>query len=167
MRNSLKRHPLKESEIKRAIDEFRHRLNVDLEDLFGSKPRIELVETQEIKIFIHNKVPFSAEIGDNLFPTLLFEETLPLLPRIVIDMGAIPHVCNGADIMAPGVVRIDGEFGENAFVLVVDERHGKPLAIGKALHDSKIMKATKRGKVVKNMHYVGDEVWNLTRRLVP
>ena len=61
--------------------------------------------------------------------------------------------------MAPGIRKIEGEFGEGGLVSVVDERHGKFLAVGQSLADSKTLRATKKGKVVKNLHYVGDEVW--------
>jgi len=165
MRNSLKRHFLKENEIKQILDNFSGRLGIKPEQLFGSKPRIELVEAQEAKIFLFNNMPFSAQIRDMLFPTLLFEEIFSLLPKIVVDMGAVRHICNGADIMAPGVVKIEGEFDKNAFLLIVDERHGKPLAIGQALIESKIMKETKRGKIVKNVHHVGDDLWNLMKKI--
>jgi len=40
--------------------------------------------------------------------------------------------------MAPGIVRIEGEFGKGALVLIVDEKHGKPLAVGESFYDSKI-----------------------------
>jgi PUA domain protein len=44
-------------------------------------------------------------------------------------------------------------------ILIVDERHGKPLAIGLSLCSSEEMKTADRGKVVKNLHYVGDRIW--------
>jgi len=62
--------------------------------------------------------------------------------------------------MAPGVVQIQGDFGKNDFVLVVDERYGKPLAIGVALTDSQTMRSLKQGKILENVHYVGDKLWN-------
>jgi PUA domain protein len=82
------------------------------------------------------------------------------MPKIVVDMGAIPYVCKGADVMAPGVVSIKGEFKENDVLLIIDERHGKPLAVGVALISSENMGAVNRGKTVKTLHYVGDKLWN-------
>lgn len=165
MHKASRRHFLKESEAKKVLTDFCKALDAEPEELFGPKPRVELLETQQAKIFIFNDVPFSAKIQDSLFPTLLFKAALSLLPKVVLDMGAIPHICNGADIMAPGVVKIDGEFDEDDFILVVDKKYGKPLAIGKALFDSETMKTTKTGKVAKNLHYVGDKIWNLSKNL--
>ena len=81
-------------------------------------------------------------------------------------MGAVPYVCNGADIMAPGIVRVEGEFGKGDLVLVVDEKHGKPLAVGESLDDSGSLRNTKQGAVVKSVHFVSDEIWNLSKTLV-
>jgi PUA domain protein len=44
---------------------------------------------------------------------------------------------------------------------VVDERHGKPLAIGIALLDASRIELSAAGKMCKNVHYVGDEIWNV------
>ncbi len=74
-------------------------------------------------------------------------------------MGAVGHVCNGADIMAPGIVRYEGQFAKGSLIIVVDVKHGKPLALGEVLLASEEAKATKKGVVIKNLHFVGDEVW--------
>ena len=99
-----------------------------------------------------------ARRGDDLFPTLR-SPILDSLPSIIVDMGAVPHICNGADVMAPGVVEVRGDFKAGDLVVVRDERHGKALAIGKALVDSGELRSLKRGKVVENLHYVGDRLW--------
>ena len=59
---------------------------------------------------------------------------MELNKRIVtVDKGAIRFVSNGADIMAPGIVDADSEIKEGDLVIIVEEAHRKPLAIGKAL----------------------------------
>jgi len=165
MHDSLKRHFLKEKETLQILEDLCKACNVESKELFGSKPRVEVVEKGSEKIFFFNETPFSARIQDRIFPMLTFKEIFPLLPRITVDMGAVRHICAGADIMAPGVAKIDGEFDEGAVLLIADERHGKALAIGLALMDSKTMATCKKGRVVKNVHYVGDKLWNLVKTL--
>lgn len=138
---------------------------MDAERFFGSKPRIELTEAQAAEVLLINGKPLLARLCGRLLPTLAFDKLLSLLPKIVVDTGAVPHVCNGADVMAPGVVRVHGDFNENDPILVVDERHGKSLAIGVALFSSQTVRSLKQGKVVKNVHYVGDKLWNLVKTL--
>ena len=43
--------------------------------------------------------------------------------------------------------------------MVRDVKHGKALAIGKALKPSVAILAEKKGKVIYNLHYVGDKIW--------
>jgi len=166
MSKTIKRHFLREKDTEDILQELSHKLNVDAEQLLGSEPRIELAETQSSKILIVNGAPILARLNNVLSPTLFFKKILPFLPMIIVDMGAIPHICNGADLMAPGIVQIHGNFNENDFLLIVDERHEKPLAIGIALFDAQHTRKQKRGKVVKNIHYVGDKLWNSLKKML-
>jgi PUA domain protein len=76
-------------------------------------------------------------------------------------MGAIRFVTNGADIMRPGITDADPAITEGSFVVIGDVNHGKPLAIGIALYNGADLLAMEDGKVVKNLHFVGDRIWNL------
>jgi PUA-domain protein len=154
-----RRHFLKEKEMKKLLLEVTNKLGLNVERLLGLKPRVELNEIETIELFIFNGRPLIARSNDTLFPTLTFQEFFPFIPKIVVDMGAVPYVCKGADIMTPGVVAIQGDFKAGDLLLVVDERHNKPLAVGVALLDSEVIKAASHGKSVRNLHYVGDKVW--------
>ncbi len=158
------RHFLKEREARQFLLEFYKKVRVNAEQLFGTRPKIEVTQTPVAEIYIINGKPVLAKSDDTLFPILIFDELLSSLPKITVDMGAVPHVCNGADVMAPGVVQIKGEFEKNDFLLVVDKSYGKSLAIGVALFDSKTMRVTRQGKIVKNIHSVGDRLWKLLRK---
>jgi len=140
-------------------------VKADYKRLFGEKAQVEAVETDVGKIFLVGGAPLLAVYKDTLLPTLAFDKALSCLPRVVVDMGAVPHICNGADVMAPGVVGIKGEFEADDLLLVVDERHRKPLAVGRALLNSQAMKSIKQGKIIKNLHYVGDKLWNILKQL--
>jgi PUA domain protein len=80
--------------------------------------------------------------------------------RIIVDMGAVKFVAKGADIMSPGIVDVDTTIRRNDLVVICDEVHGKPLAIGRALVNADAMMGN-RGKAVKSIHYVGDRIWKL------
>ena len=158
-----RRHSLKDKDAKRFLLEISKRLGTGIEQFIDSKTRIEVNVTEIAELFFFNGRPLLAKSNGKLFFTLSFEELFPLFPKIVIDMGAVPYVCNGADVMAPGVRAVKGEFKENDLLLVIDERHGKPLAIGVALFSSEEMKTVNHGKTVKNLHHVGDKLWNLLK----
>jgi len=101
-------------------------------------------------------------LGDMIIPSLkiIMERNIKDFKNyVVIDMGAVPYIANGADVMAPGIVDI-GEFEKNKFVFVGDEKNGKILSIGISLSSSKEISEKKEGKVIKTIHYVGDKFWN-------
>ena len=150
---------MKEKDSKTFLQNASNIFHADLEKLLGKKIRIEINETENAEIFYFNGKPLVARSNGNLFPTLSFKELFSAFPKIVVDMGAIPYVCKGADVMAPGIVSVKGEFEENDIVIVVDERHNKPLAVGVALLSSENIKTVKGGKILKNLHYVGDKLW--------
>lgn len=79
---------------------------------------------------------------------------------VVVDMGAIRFVTNGADVMAPGIVDADEQIDVGMPVWICDEQHHKPLAIGIALMNGTEMVQASKGKAVKMIHYVGDPIWN-------
>jgi len=160
MSPTYRRHLLREKETAQVLREMSQRLKVDVQRLFGPKPRVESVETQVAKLYFINGRPTIAVSDGSLLPLLSSSEVLSRLPRVVVNIGAVPHVCNGADVMAPGVVQIQGEFDKGDFVLVVDERHSKPLAICVALTDAHTMRSLKQGKILENVHYVGDKLWD-------
>lgn len=96
------------------------------------------------------------------FPTVRALLGSPTERRYVtVDMGAVPHVANGADVMAPGIVAADPAIGEGNLVWVRDEKNRVPLAVGRALLAGPDMVSATRGKAVETLHYVGDWIWQL------
>jgi len=95
-----------------------------------------------------------------LFPTLraLLSEVVRI-PKVTVDMGAVKFVVNGADIMRPGITQIDDGIKTGSIVAIVDERHGKPLAVGVSKMSSEERRSAVSGKVIQAIHHVGDKLW--------
>ncbi|MEM3536698.1 MAG: DUF1947 domain-containing protein [Candidatus Bathyarchaeia archaeon] len=163
MPEKFRRYFLKTKESKSIVEEVSEKIGVNLEQVFEGRVNFEVVETEFAKIFLINGKPLLAKTAEKIFPTLIFSEFLASMPKVVVDMGAVPHVCSGADVMAPGIVRFEGEFSKGSLVFVVDERHGKPIAIGEVTYDSEAAKKVSHGIVVKNIHFVGDKIWNFVK----
>ncbi|HDI12016.1 MAG TPA: DUF1947 domain-containing protein [Candidatus Bathyarchaeota archaeon] len=164
MNKILKRHFLKSKEVRKLMAEIKEKLKISRET-FGKNPKIEVAEFNGIKIFIFDSKPLIASHEDALFPTLIFDDSLRSLPKVIVDMGAVPHICNGADVMAPGMVELEGKFCKGDLIAVLDEKNRKLIAVGMALKDSEEIVGAKRGRVVKNLHYVGDKLWRLIKSL--
>jgi len=166
MPTKQRRYPLKAKEAKQIVEKASKKLRLDMEALFGAKANVEVVESDVGEIYLIEGKPVLYKAGDTVLPTLLFAEFTAKAPKIVVDMGAIPYVCKGATVMAPGIVRIEGEFCKGDLVLVVDMKHGKALALGESLMDAETAKTTKKGPVVKTLHYVSDKIWEYIKTLI-
>jgi PUA domain protein len=160
-----RRYTLKTKEAKQILTEASTSLKLDLETLFGSKENVEVAESEVGLIYLIGGKPLLYKADDKILPTLHFTEFTAAAPKIVVDMGAVPHVCKGATVMAPGIVRIEGEFGKGDLVLVVDIKHGKALALGESLMDAQTARQTKKGPIAKTLHYVSDKIWDYTKTL--
>jgi len=110
-------------------------------------------------VFFLNGRPLILRTKSGLLPSLKFDEVINSLPKIVVDMGAVAHLANGAHVMRPGIREIRNDFTKGELLLIVDEKFGKNIALGLADVDSTLMKSANKGKVVMNVHYVGDELW--------
>jgi PUA domain protein len=160
-----RRYALKTKEAKQILTEASTNLKLDLETLFGSKANVEVVGSEVGLIYLIGGKPLLFKADDKILPTLHFAEFTAAAPKIVVDMGAVPHVCKGATVMAPGIVRVEGEFDKGDLVLVADIKHGKALALGESLMDAQTARQTKKGPVAKTLHYVSDKIWETTKTL--
>ncbi|WP_292390924.1 RNA-binding protein [Methanosarcina sp. UBA5] len=122
---------------------------------------LEKITLEEYSIILVDGKPLLFEIEGHLFPTVRGALEMKLQKRVVtVDKGAIRFVSNGADIMAPGVVAVDPEIKEGDLVIIAEETHQKPLAIGKALMEGSEMVEATSGKAIKSITHVGDKLWN-------
>jgi PUA domain protein len=156
-----KRHVIRKSQIADLLGQLADEIGASA-DLFRSD-RIERVETDApVGIYLVDKKPLLIASETWAFPSLrgLIEHPIPER-RVVVDAGAVRFVANGADAMRPGIVSISPDVREGHPVQIVEERYGKPLAIGIALLDAADMERQEKGKSVKSVHYVGDDIWNL------
>ncbi len=146
---------LKNKEIREFIE--------DVKEKFGAELDKKSLFEQDSSIMLINKDPAFFYLDKKLVPTLkiLLKGKLKL-KTITIDMGAVPFAAKGADMMRPGITDIDDGIEEGDLVVIIDENHHKPIAIGTAMFSSKEMSAMEKGKAVKNIHYVGDDIWTYT-----
>jgi len=124
------------------------------------------IREDEIKLYRIGELVVG-EIDEKLYPVIHERnlKALDRLPSMIVDMGAVPHIVNGADVMRPGIKDFRGEFNEGDFVVVRDERNLRPLAVAIALVGLEECRAMKRGKVAKNIHHVNDRIWKLMRKI--
>ncbi len=153
------RKQLSKSDIKKLNQEIES--SYGAVDFFDKKANVELV-TEEFEVLTKDKEPCFFYLGGQIIPTLKLLLTNNFMKKVTIDMGAVKFIASGADLMRPGITEIEDGINESDFVAVIDVTHKKPIAIGQALLNSEDMRAADSGKVIKNVHYVGDKLWQFS-----
>lgn len=149
--------PLSKSEIKELNQKIKEQF--DVEEFFHKKEKVVLKKEQSGKNILKDNKEVFFYVKDELVPNLKVIQKNNFLKKIIVDVGAIKFVTNGADVMRPGVKDIDSTIKKGDVICVVDETHSKPLAICRAMFDAEEMKAKNEGKVLENLHYIGDKRW--------
>ncbi len=154
------RHELRSDAARKLIDRVRNIFGEEVER-FIKKKKLELVKGDDgYDIILVDGEPLLTFENDEPVLTVRGAFKIPQYKKMVtIDAGAVKFICSGADVMRPGIVKADHDIKENDIVIVVDETHGKPLAVGRALMPGNEM-VGKSGKAVRTIHYVGDPIWN-------
>ncbi|MEM2890330.1 MAG: RNA-binding protein [Candidatus Hadarchaeum sp.] len=156
-----RRYRLRKDEFKNLVQEASQRFGESIASAIGKD--VEIHEKDDgTKLVISGGKTIFFRKDDELFPTLKIVDLIRI-KRVAIDMGAVPHVAGGADVMSPGIVSADPDIKKGDIVAIVDERHGKAIAMGLALVEGNEMKAPK-GKAVKNIHHVGDRIWRVLEK---
>lgn len=156
-----KRHTIRRSQAQELLSSLREQIG-DAAEMFSAE-RMEILETDAaISLYLVDRKPLLMRLQGMVFPTLrgLLEHPFPSR-RVVVDSGAVPFVIKGADVMRPGITSISDDVTAGMPVQVVEERHGKPIALGIALFDAGEMREKNTGKVIKTLYYVGDDLWSL------
>lgn len=156
------RHRLKSREIKKIQNDLQNTFNYAF---FDEKSSVEIGDIEGTKIILVDDIPcFIVHENRIVFTLHGLYRYRPRGKFVVVDMGAIKFVTNGADVMTPGIVDADKDINESDQVWICDEKHHRPLAVGIALMNGEQMITERKGKAVRLIHYVGDRLWNLTAK---
>ncbi len=98
----------------------------------------QLITGKDIKIL---------KIKDEYLPFLSEISTLEKFPFVQVDMGAVKFMCKGANLMRPGIKKFS-EFSR-----------------GKSEVDSSELDSMDKGEVLKNLHYISDKAWEISKTL--
>ena len=141
----------------------------DLKIAEGDDPLFEIIFDENEKIYLGFKKKKSKEDigGDSvIFPLLRDSWLLPSRPIVTVDSGAVKFVVGGANIMRPGITKIEGEFSTGEIVVVKEEKFGKAIAVGRSKLARADLESAAKGAVVENLHYVGDKFWEMLKEII-
>ncbi|WP_336035223.1 RNA-binding protein [Halobacterium yunchengense] len=150
------RHHLRSDEVDRIADALREGLGVELDA--DSFELVELAD-EDFDVVLVDGEPLVWYPGGEPFVTVKGANAFDVSTGVVtVDAGAISFVSDGADVMRPGITAADDDIAAGDLVVIEEESHGKALAVGRALVDGDEMVGDS-GKVVENLHHVGDELF--------
>ena len=159
-----KRRPVRRKNIAPLLK----RLETDLElDLNVDGAFLEMAEYGPWTVVFVDRVPLVVEVPSEnderfVFLTLRgFLSHLDALKWVEVDHGAIPFLMNGADCMVAGIHGAESSVAEGNLVWVRDMTHKRPLALGWAMSDAEALIENTKGKGIKTVHWVGDDLWEM------
>ncbi len=159
-----KRRPVRRKNIAPLLKALESSLGIDL-SVDGAF--LEMAEYGPWQMVFVDKVAKAIEVknGDNERFTFLtlrgFLEHTDAAKWVEVDHGAIPFLMNGADCMVAGVQAADEDIAVGELVWIRDMTHKKPLAIGWSTMEGQEMASATKGKGIKTLHWVGDELWEM------
>lgn len=124
---------------------------------------LKVYETEDSQIITGGGLKILKK-DNHCLPFLSDEDNLKKFPYVMVDMGAVKFVCNGANVMRPGIRRYS-DFDEGDIVCVVEESKHKFLAVGIAQVSSSNIEDMKKGEVVNNIHYISDKYWEVGKTI--
>jgi PUA domain protein len=153
------RHHLRSDEVTAIRETVAGALDVDLD---GDTFELVELEDADVDLVLVDDQPLVFYVDEEPFLTVRGANALePSAGVVTVDAGAISFVSDGADVMRPGILEADASITDGDLVVVVEETHGKALAVGRALTDGDAMVGDS-GKVVSSIHHVGDELYQFT-----
>ena len=152
-----KRKRMRSKEVKALAKELEDTIGVPV---FSEEDGVDMAESSDYNlIFVKSDILGLVYDGK---PFLTIRGILKYRPEkraVTVDMGAVPYVTNGADVMGPGITDADPSIQEGDMVWIRDARNGAHLAVGVALRTGEALASKESGKAIKTIHFVGDKLW--------
>jgi PUA domain protein len=159
----LKRWVLSRRDSVEMISKIESALGLSLN--LGKSAQAQCAEPEDGAVFVTLEKFEFVHPDDSFFPFLGSQDALALFPSAVVDEGAIRFMLNGADVMRPGIRKLD-EWGDAGKMVVVrEEKKGRAIAVGPSLVSSAEAQGMSKGGCIKNIHHVGDRYWTLHKAL--
>ena len=152
-------HVLKEEILKHYDQNF-------IDQIFPQKCNVELIQTEsgDTLYAVNNELKlWKSKEGFIPVLTLLLNNKVKL-KTIIVDFGAVRYVTNGADVMRPGITKIEPSIKKGDILKIEEETKHRALAVGKAMFDASEMELKTSGKVVKNLHTIQDSIWQFEKQ---
>ena len=155
----MKKWVLSRRDSAETIAEIESALSISLN--LPKSAQVECAEPEDGAVFMKLNGYEFVKSGGAFFPYLGSQATLLLFPGAVVDEGAIKFMLNGADVMRPGIRKLDDWGSPGRVVVVREEKKGRAIAVGTSMVSGSEALGMSKGGCIRNLHHVGDRYWNL------
>jgi len=153
------RHHLRSDDVREIESALANDLGVHVD---GDQYELVEFEEDEYDLVLVDGEPLVLYVDDDPFLTVRGANAYePTSHVVTVDAGAVQFVSDGADVMRPGITEADESIAEGDLVVIVEESHGKALAVGRAMVDGDDLLGDS-GKVIASLHHVGDDLYGFT-----
>ena len=161
------RHFIRKSELTTLKEEISNHYDQNfIDQIFPKKSNVELIQTEsgDTLFAVNNELKlWKSKEGYIPVLTLLLNNRIDL-KTVVVDFGAVRFITNGADVMRPGITKIDPSIKKGDIIKIEEETKHRALAVGKAMYDASEMESISSGKVIKNLHTIQDSIWQFEKQ---
>jgi len=148
--------------------ELRKDVNKAIIDLLRNAESVKAVSESKYEVIVADNLPllFKGPRYSGYAPTLfivnyMYAKGVRLLPMVVVDEGAVDPLMRGADVMIPGIRRVLTPFSVGDFVAVLEPSERYAIVVGYALIDSSTIAPGVKGKGLRNLTWLNDDLWKL------
>ena len=156
----MKSNLISKSETAKLLEKISKRWNITFPKI--KNLRVHQI-SEQVQIITGNEMKI-LNIDDEYMPFLSETELLKKFPYVMVDMGAVKFMCNGANVMRPGIKK-HSDFEKDNMVCIIEESQNKFLAVGKALVSSQDIENMEKGEIIKNIHYISDKYWEIGKTI--
>lgn len=134
--------------------------------LLGKEDSLLIYKTSDkLSVILRNNIPIFILLHTKaLVPALKAVHLLPsLLPKAVVDRGAIKHIINGANVMAPGLLKQGSVYPaveKGAYIAIYGEGMTCAMAVGTVAMGSSEVHEKKTGVAIELVTHLGDSLYN-------
>ncbi|GAG97395.1 unnamed protein product [marine sediment metagenome] len=155
------RNVLSNKENKQLSTDLLNVLGEQAQTFFNKKDKLEKINTNKGTFVVKDKKIWFFQWKDQFLPSIhCLKESKLLVHKVVVDVGAIKFILNGANIMLPGIVYFDELIEKEDFVVVREEKADTIIAVGVSLISHEDFNKTNKGTAVRVINHLKDEIWN-------
>ncbi|KAI5189211.1 malignant T-cell-amplified sequence [Nematocida minor] len=148
-----------------TIKQIKAQFPVDLSLFFTKEDVFESIKTADkITYIFRNGVPVFRADGDAYIPTVKCVHMAPeILKKVIVDKGAIKHLINGADVMAPGLLHSTSEYplvSVGDLVAIYGYDKVSALGVGMVEMDNDQLEEQRTGVAIKMLSHLGDKIYS-------